>query len=89
MPKVVITHAVEDVARWLEGKAERATAVEALSGSNVSDYVARDGSNNVAVVCDVSDPAAIQAELDNPSPEVAEPMQKHGVIPPLTMYVQA
>jgi len=89
MPRIVVTHAVEDVARWLEGKAERAAAVEGLSGSNVSDYVAEDGSNNVAISCDVSDLAAMQAELESPSPEVAEPMQKHGVIPPLTVYVQA
>ena len=28
MPKAVITHAVEDIDRWLQGKAERAAAIE-------------------------------------------------------------
>ena len=88
MPRIVVTHAVEDAARWLDGKAERAAAIASLSGSNVSDYVAEDGSNNVAICCDVSDLAAMQAQLESPSPEVAGAMQKHGVIPPLTVYVE-
>ena len=28
MPKVVITHAVEDIDRWLQGKEKRAAAIE-------------------------------------------------------------
>ena len=28
MSKVVITHAVQDIDRWLQGKAERAAAIE-------------------------------------------------------------
>ena len=28
MPRVVVTHAVEDVQRWLNGKAARAEAIE-------------------------------------------------------------
>ena len=50
MPRVVITHAVLDIDRWLQGKAERAAAIESGSGSNVTDYVAHDGSNNIAVI---------------------------------------
>ena len=46
MPRLVITHAVEDIDRWLQGKAERAAAIESGSGSNVTDYVAQDGSKN-------------------------------------------
>jgi hypothetical protein len=41
MPRIVITHAVTDIERWLEGKAERAAAIESGSGSNVTDFVAR------------------------------------------------
>jgi DNA-binding transcriptional regulator YdaS (Cro superfamily) len=48
MPKVVITHAVQDIDQWLQGKAERAAAIESATGSNVTDYVAQDGSKNVA-----------------------------------------
>ena len=88
MPKVVITHAVEDIARWLEGKEGRATAIESGTGSNVTDFVAADGSNNIAVTADVSDVAAIQSMLASPSPEVLAKMQDHGVVPPITAYVQ-
>ena len=89
MPRIVVTHAVEDVQRWLNGKAARAEAIESGSGSNVTDYVAQDGSNNIAVAADVSDLAAMGAMLDSPSPEVVATMQEHGVIPPLTVYVEA
>jgi hypothetical protein len=89
MPKVVLTHAVVDIDRWLEGKAERAAAIEAGSGSNVVDYVAEDGSNNIAITADVSDPAAMQAMLASPPPEVLARMQEHGVVPPITTYVEA
>ena len=71
MPKVVITHAVEDVERWLQGKAERAAAIESGTGSNVTDYVAHDGTNNIAVSADVSDLAALQNVLASPPPEMA------------------
>ena len=43
MPKVVVTHAVEDIDRWLQGKEARAAAIESGTGSNVTDYVAADG----------------------------------------------
>jgi len=56
MPKVVFTHAVVDVDRWLKGKADRAAAL----GSNVVDYVAEDRSNNIAITADVDDFAALQ-----------------------------
>src|SRR5262249_22733269 len=45
MPKVVLTHAVIDVQRWLTGKDERVADIGAV-GTNVTDYVAADGSNN-------------------------------------------
>ena len=47
MPKMVMTHAVVDVERWLGGKEARAAAIGAV-GANVTDYVASDGSNNIA-----------------------------------------
>ena len=89
MPKVVITHAVVDTDRWLKGKASRAATIESGSGSNVTDYVARDGSNNIAVTADVSDPAAIEAMLASPSPELVAAMEEHGVVPPITAYIEA
>lgn len=88
MPRVVITHAVEDTDRWLQGKAERAAAIESGTGSNVTDYVAQDGSNNVAITADVSDPATMQGMLASPSPDVLAAMQAHGVIQPISAYVE-
>jgi hypothetical protein len=42
MPRIVTTCAVVDIERWLKGKSERAAAIESASGTNVTDYVARD-----------------------------------------------
>ena len=89
MPRVVLTHAVTDVERWLEGKTERAAALESGSGSNVQDYVAADGSTNIAVTADVADLDAITAMLASPPPEVLERMEAHGVVPPITAYIEA
>jgi hypothetical protein len=88
VPKVVVTHAVEDVDRWLQGKEGRAAAIESGTGSNVTDYVAADGSNNVAITADVEDVAAIQSMLASPPPEVLARMREHGVVPPITAYIQ-
>ena len=89
MPKVVLTHAVADIERWLQGKQERATAIESASGSNVTDYVAHDGSNNIAVTADVADVDTMRAMLASPSPEVLAQMEAHGVVPPVTAYIEA
>jgi hypothetical protein len=88
VPRVVITHAVEDIDRWLAGKAERAAALESGSGSNVTDYVAHDGSNNIAVTADVTDLGALQAMLASPPPDVLAKMEAHGVVPPISAYVE-
>jgi hypothetical protein len=89
MPKVVITHAVVDVERWLKGKADRAAAIESGTGTNVTDYVAADGSNNIAVTADVGDVAAMEAMLGTPTPEVVAKMEEHGVVQPITAYLEA
>lgn len=89
MPKVVLTHAVADIERWLQGKQERATAIESASGSNVTDYVAHDGSNNIAVTADVADVGTMRAMLASPPPEVLAQMEAHGVVPPVTAYIEA
>jgi len=89
MPKIVLTHAVQDLDRWLQGKAERAAAIESGTGSNVTDYVAHDGSNNIAITADVSDVAAMQAMLASPSPEVLAAMEAHGVVQPITAYIES
>jgi hypothetical protein len=87
MPRMVITHEVVDIERWLKGKEERAAAIGSV-GSNVTDHVALDGSNRVAVTADIHDMDALKAMLDSPPPEVAALMEAHGVLPPLTSYVE-
>ena len=89
MPRMVIAHAVADRDRWLDGKAERAAAIESGSGSNVTDYVAADGSNNVAITADVADVDAVKDMLASPPPEVLAKMEAHGVVPPITAYIEA
>ena len=89
MPRVVATHAVADLQRWLEGKEERAAAIESASGSNVKDSVAADGSNSVAITADVADTDALGAMMASPSPDVLALMEKHGVVPPITAYFEA
>jgi hypothetical protein len=89
MTRVVLTHAVEDIDHWLQGKAERATAIESAGGSNVTDHVAQDGSKNVAVTADVSDVASLQEMLGSPPPEVLALMQAHGVVQPISVHVEA
>ena len=88
MPKIVVIHDVVDVAKWLEFKSERAEAIGALGGSNVVDHVAQDGSNTVAVGAEVDDLDGMMAALSSPPPEVGTIMERHGVVPPLTIYVE-
>ncbi|HUZ15347.1 MAG TPA: hypothetical protein VMU72_04120 [Gaiellaceae bacterium] len=88
MPKIVATHAVVDVTRWLSGKAERAAAIESWSGSNVTDFVAEDGSNKIAVTADIADLETMKASMASPPPEALAAMEKHGVIPPITIYIE-
>jgi hypothetical protein len=88
MPRVVITHAVQDVDRWLKGKAERAAALPGTT--DVTDLVAMDGSNHAAVVFDVDDLDALKAVLSSVPPEMAAQAESHGVtMPTMTVYVQA
>lgn len=89
MPRMVITHAVADVERWLKGKEARAEAIGSAGGTNVTDHVALDGTSNVSVTTDVDDPDALKAMLASPPPEILARMEEHGVIPPITAYIEA
>ena len=88
MPKIVITHGVADVDKWLSFSSERAEAIGGLGGSNVVDHVANDGSNAVAVGAEIDDVNAFMATLASPPADLAEVMQRHGVQPPLVAYVE-
>ncbi len=87
MPKVVVTHAVVDIERWLRGKAERASAI-GKHATNVTDHVAADGSKKVAVTAEIHDMVGLQAMMASPSPETTAQMERHGVIQPLTVYIE-
>ena len=87
MPKIVITHAVKDVETWLKGKAER-VAMFSPFASHVTDHVALDGSNTVAITADVHDMAAAQAIMASPSPEQAAAAERHGVIQPVVAHIE-
>ncbi len=87
MPKMVVTHAVVDIERWLEGKAEPAELIGKWA-TNVVDYVAADGSNNVAITADLHDMDGLQAGLTSPSPEDAAAEERHSVIHPTIAYIE-
>jgi hypothetical protein len=88
MSKIVITHSVVDADNWLRFKAERAGAIAGMGGTNVVDHVAHDGSNSVAITADTDDVAALMDAISSPPPELGAAMERHGVIPPLTVYVE-
>ena len=87
MPRIVITHAVRDLDRWLRGKAERAAALPGVA--DITDLVAMDGSRQAAVVFEIDNLDALNALLSSVSPEIAAQAESHGVIMPMTVYVQA
>ena len=87
MPRMVISHSVVEVERWLRGKDERAAAFSQF-GSDVRDYVAVDGSNQVAVTAEVHDLEGAQAMMASMPPEVAAQAESHGVIPPIFAYIE-
>jgi len=88
MPRMIITHNVVDVDRWIGFKEERAGSIGAMGGSNVVDHVAHDGSNAVAIAANVDDVDAIMAGLASPPPELHDAMERHGVLPPLAVYIE-
>jgi hypothetical protein len=87
MPRIVITHDVDNIHRWLKGKDERAAAIGS-AGANVTDHVALDGSKHVAVTADIHDLDVIQALLAAPPPDIAAQMESHGVRPPITVFIE-
>ena len=88
MPKMVITHGVVDVEKWLSFKAERGQAISAMGVSQIAEFVAEDGSNAVAISGKVDDVETVLKATSSPSPELGARMADHGVIPPLTIYVE-
>ena len=88
MPKIVITHDVANLETWLKGKAERADAIGMMGGTNVVDHVMDDGGTTVAITFDIEDVEVLKSTLAAPPAEMAAAMERHGVVPPLTTFVE-
>lgn len=88
MPRIVVVHDVEDVDNWLKYKAERADAIANMGATDVVDHVAQDGSRTVAVTAHADDVESVLAATGSPGPELMEAMQRHGVVPPLRIFVE-
>jgi hypothetical protein len=87
VPKIVVTAAVKDVEAWLKFKPELIAQMSAVASDGTS-YVAMDGSNRVASTWDVPDMEAFQAAQTAVSPEMAAAMERYGMIPPVTVYIE-
>ncbi len=87
MPKIVATHSVVDVDRWLAGKSERAATISRYA-TDVTDYVAADGTTMIAITADVHDMAGLEAMLASPPADDVAAMERHGVLPPITVYIE-
>jgi hypothetical protein len=46
------------------------------------------GGRALAITADIHDVAGAQAMMTAPSPEVAAQMESHGVLPPVTTYIE-
>jgi hypothetical protein len=87
MPRIVVTATVKDVEAWLKFKPELIAHLSAVASDGTS-YVATDGTNRVATTWDVPDLPAFQAAQAAASPEMAAAMERYGMIPPVTIYIQ-
>lgn len=88
MPRIVVVHDVEDVGNWLENKAERADAIAKMGATNVVDHVAQDGSKTVVITANTDDVDAVASATASPGPELLDTMQRHGVVPPVKIFVE-
>jgi hypothetical protein len=87
MPRIVVTAAVKDVEAWLKFKPELIAQMSAVASDGTS-YVAMDGSKRVATTWDVPDLQAFQAAQSAAPPEMAAAMERYGMIPPVTIYIE-
>ena len=72
VPKLVITHKVVDVDKWLKGKSERAESISGMGGSNVVDHVAQEGRKYMAITCEKDEVAGREGRQPKHDPIRAE-----------------
>ena len=87
MPRITATFQVVDVERWLSLKEENA-AIVAPFATDITTFVALDGSNDVGMTMDVHDMAGMQTGLASPSPEMLATEKQLGIIRPIVAYVE-
>jgi hypothetical protein len=85
MTKLVITHKVNNVAAWKSYDAEREHNMGAFA-ADIRSYTTPDNGDEVAVTMTVHDMAGLQAFLQSEACD--EIMQRHGVIKPVTLFVE-
>ena len=86
MPRIVATHAVNDVKHWASKGDERVEILGPFATEIVS-YVAADGSNKVALSANVHNMEGMMAMMQ--TPEAAAAMESHGVIQPVVFHLEA
>jgi hypothetical protein len=82
MPKLVITHRVEDVAKWKAFDAERETNMSAFA-CDIQSYASADGGDQVAVSLDVNDPEGLSRFMASQTSDAI--LRRHGVIRPVSV----
>ena len=82
MTRIIITHRVEDIAKWKSFDGDRSTNMAAFA-KDVFSFVEPQGSNSVAVSMTVTDMDGFTAFLQSETCDAI--MRKHGVIKPVTM----
>ena len=78
MPKVHVTHRVIDVAGWKSLDSERDEIIGGVA-SDIVSYTDPEGGDTVGLTMNVPDMDAPAKFME--SPEAAEGMKKHGVLP--------
>jgi hypothetical protein len=87
MPKVVVSHDVDDTEHWLS-QTTREEIFGSLGVTNIQTYTNPDKPTQVALTLDVPDLDALMKALD--SPEAAEAMKADGVhADSLTFFIEA
>lgn len=83
MPKLIITHRVDDVAKWKAFDAERQANMSAFA-VDIESYTPQDGGDRVAVAMTVHDPEGLKRFMASETCDAI--MRRHGVVKPVAVY---
>ena len=85
---MIIAHDVADVDQWLSFRDDRVSSIAATGGTDIVGHAAHDDSNSVAITREFGDVDVPVSGLASPPPELAATVERHGVLPPLKVYVE-